>query len=179
MLIRQFQALALCLALAGCGRLVIDENYNTPEPVHLKFLAWYAAERPYPEATEVRLHVDNDSYDKDSNRIERPETVRVLSVAERAQFERALQRVRVVGLAPPGYNAPLGPACFVPHHFFKYYDAAGKQVGEILVCFCCLQAQAQPAMAYEDGHRQWLSVHVGKVRDLVKQMGLPTQQQCE
>lgn len=37
-------------------------------------------------------------------------------------------------------------ACFVPHHFFRMYDASGKMIGEISVCFCCQGVQAEPAL---------------------------------
>lgn len=50
----------------------------------------------------------------------------------------------------PFSEADLGPACFVPHHFFRMYDAAGKMIGEISVCFCCGGVHASPKLPISD-----------------------------
>lgn len=55
-----------------------------------------------------------------------------------------LKRLRAAIHALP--QVELGPACFVPHHFFRMYDAAGQKIGEIAVCFCCRGVQAKPIL---------------------------------
>jgi hypothetical protein len=35
-------------------------------------------------------------------------------------------------------------ACFIPHHAFVYYDAAGKPVGHVEICFTCDIHRAYP-----------------------------------
>lgn len=164
--------------VSACGQISTAERgpFDQPSP---KFLIWTTKAAPYPAAVEVRLVVDNDSFDKNFKIIERPATERVLKAEERRVFERALLRQRVIGPAPEGDLEPDAPACFVPHHFFRYYDRSGLQVGEVAVCFCCYQAQATPQLSFESDRRQWFAVNVSDVKALVRGMGLPTQQQCD
>src|SRR5689334_1666272 len=104
------------------------------------YLSMVVPAHPYPEATVVKLAVDNTEFDRRSGQvIEHPETIRVLTSDQRATFETALHRIRTVGF-PPRYTG--GAACFVPHHFFRYYSASGQRVGEIAVCFCCAGVKA-------------------------------------
>lgn len=167
----------ICLLVAACGRVATGHRNASIDPSP-EYMTWTSQAEPYQTATEVRLVVDNNDFDREFNLIERPETVRVLSGDERAKFEKTLYRVQVIGPAPEGDLKPERPACFVPHHFFRYYDRSGKQLGEIAVCFCCYQAQARPELPFEEDRRKWLAVDMLKVEALVKAMGLSTQQQC-
>lgn len=166
-----------CLTISACGQISTVEQGAFPDPSP-KYLLWTTQAEAYPAAVEVRLVVDNDVFDKNYRVIERPATVRVLSAKERRDFGRALLRQRVIGPAPDGDLQPDAPACFVPHHFFRYYDRAGLQVGEVAVCFCCYQARAAPEII-EGDRRTWFAVNVSDVKALVRGMGLPTQQQCD
>lgn len=111
---------AMCLTvLTACGQGAVEPT-QTGEPV----LIASAAVAPYPEAVEVRLFVSTPA---GAEQVE----ARKLSVPERQAFEQTLK------LDSFDRGPEYAAACFVPHHFFRYFDAAGKQVAEISVCFCC------------------------------------------
>lgn len=111
---------AMCLTvLTACGQGAVEQS-QTGEQV----LISSAAVTPYPDAAEVRLYVSTPA---GTEQVE----VRKLSLPERQAFEQTLK------LDNYDRGFEYAAACFVPHHFFRYFDAAGKQVGEISVCFCC------------------------------------------
>lgn len=121
---------ALCLVvLAACGQGTQGAS-QTGEQV----LIASVAVAPYPDAVEVRVFVSDL---QGGEQVE----ARKLSLPERQAFEQTLKL----------NNYDRGPeyaaACFVPHHFFRYFDAAGKQVGEISVCFCCGGTASTPNIA--------------------------------
>ena len=73
-------------------------------------------------------------------------------------------------------QADFGPACFVPHHFFRMHDAAGKMIGEIAVCFCCRGVHAKPILPFSE------SLEVGAdyeaLADLVREPGSTPKLNC-
>jgi hypothetical protein len=93
---------------------------------------------PYLEAVSVRLFVRGD-FDGAEDYIE--SEGRLLSGAQRKALEGALTIV--------SYDRPpdAAAACFVPHHFIRYFDRLGKQIGEIAICLCCHGARATPDVA--------------------------------
>src|SRR5690348_9592322 len=99
---------------------------------------------PFPEATELRLFVET-GYDRQSGRpvFHRSDGVR-LKAEQRKTFEKAIRFEDA-----PGEMA----ACFIPHHFFRYFDSHGKQVGELAVCFCCngVTASGSPKLRAGEG----------------------------
>lgn len=133
--------------------------------------------QPYPEAVSVRLFVENDGPEGSAQvgQMIEPEG-RVLTVAQRREFEASLSkmstRYRVVA------------ACFIPHHFLRYYDAAGRKVGEIAVCFCCSGAAATPDLfKYEGGgflhpYENHLAYDRERLKALIESLGLPTDVWC-
>lgn len=126
---RSVLAALYLVALAACSQGAV-EPAQTGEQV----LIASAAVAPYPDAVEVRLFVSTPA---GTEQVE----ARKLSLPERQAFEQTLKL----------NNYDRGPeyaaACFVPHHFFRYFDAAGKQVGEISVCFCCGGTASTPNIA--------------------------------
>ena len=128
---------------------------------------------PPPEAASARLFVHvGDFNDPDKEFIE--PAGRRLSEDQRKAFEDALTVV--------GYDrAPDAvAACFVPHHFLRYYDRAGQQVGEIAVCFCCDGVSAEPDMVgpVSTGVEDVQIEFGAKLRSVIEEMGLPTDVQC-
>ena len=57
-------------------------------------------------------------------------------------------------------------ACFLPHHAFVFYDAAGRVVAHTEVCFTCTIQQSFPAGL--PGH-----IHFQSVWDILREAGVP------
>jgi hypothetical protein len=123
----------------------------------------------FSQASQVRLFV-NTSYDSDGMPAYSEPKGRALSGAQRKAFEATLQIDPI-----PDELA----ACFIPHHFFRYYDSQGKEIGQISVCFCCNGAQVSGASGIAIGPDQWLSADYDKLEQFVKSLDLPTDVQCD
>lgn len=95
----------------------------------------------------------------------------VLTQAQRAQFESLIQ---VHTLTP---DEPIA-ACFIPHHFFRYYNKAGKQIGELQVCFCCAGVEQSGASDVHLTKDQTLSADFTRLKAFVQSLGEPTNVQC-
>lgn len=120
--------LALALSLAACHRQLAPSqrphSYIRLTPVH-----------PFPEATEARLFVAT-AMKENGDLIFKSKTDRVLTPEQRRQFEALLFVQTPVNLPEDDpYWSVTG--CFDSHHFLRYYDASGRKIGEIAVCFCC------------------------------------------
>lgn len=123
----------------------------------------------FPTAIEVRLFVDTEEQDASDGRTVSRESGLKLSVAQRAEFESLFY----VDSAERAFAA-----CYIPHHFFRYYDANGKQIGEIAVCFCCGQTQMEPASGMKLASNEYFDADFGKLEKFVQQLGKPTDIQC-
>ena len=132
---------------------------------------------PYPEAVSVRLFVENDQPEGDPQYgvFVEPEG-RVLTSAQRTEFEGSLSKASTRNRAVA--------ACFIPHHFLRYYDASGKQVGEIAVCFCCSGAVAIPELFKHEGggflhpYDNHLAYDRARLKALIESLGLPSDVWC-
>lgn len=125
---------------------------------------------PFPDASEVRLFVAGD-YQKESGKpVFNNENGTILSDADRLRLEDAL---RFVAMPEEMF------ACFVPHHFFRYYDANGRQVGEVEVCFCCAGVAASGSNKLEPRSDDILHADMKALETLVLDLGEPTQVHCE
>src|SRR3569623_1392340 len=119
------------LACSACDR----QEHSQPQPhSNLNAATDEAASdqplrSPFPTASEVRLFV-NTSYDEKGQPVFSNPHGHALTAAQRATFESL---IKVHYLAPDELIA----GCFIPHHFFRYFDKSGKQIGELQVCFCC------------------------------------------
>lgn len=176
-MLRTVALIVLAATLAGCGKATIEPP---PQGFGLTYLRVMTRADPYPEAAYVKLAVENAEFDRRTGQvIDRPETVRVLSATERATFENGLHRERLVGIPPA---EPASPACFVPHHFFRYYSATGQQVGEIKVCFCCGAFLATPGLPYGNGRggpKDQFTINLRETKAFVRGLGLRTDVLCD
>ena len=66
--------------------------------------------------------------------------------------------------------------CFIPHHAFVYYDASGKVVGQLSICFMCDRLRGAPKVKAKPrkGYKTGLSKKRLKgLRKLCVDVGLP------
>lgn len=149
---RQIGALGLSSLLAACNRARVAGVY--------------------PTARSVRLFVRSDIPSKDYS------VYRTVWTGPRDGYllnPDQMRRLRSTLEIVPTPSSP--PACFIPHHFFRFLDKDGRQIGEIQICFCCLGAATEPALAIEPG--KMLSADYSAVERLVHELGAPTNVQCD
>lgn len=123
----------------------------------------------FPDAREVRLFVETGQKSNGNPAYAEPNG-RILTKAQRDTFESTLQ----IDPIPDALAA-----CFIPHHFFKYYDSQGKELGQIEVCFCCAGVRASQSSQIAIGPDQWLSADFGKLERFIASLKLPTVVQCD
>ena len=154
----------LALVCGSCGQRPTDTQELGAVP-----------DRPvsnaFPTAAEVRLFV-NDDYDEDGKPLFSNPAGRSLSASQRAEFESALR----VHTTTPDESFAM---CFIPHHFFRYYDKNGEQVGEVEVCFCCAGVQASGASNIPLTEDQILRADYDKLKTFVRSLGERTDVQCD
>ena len=126
---------------------------------------------PFPNAGEVRLFVETD-YDAKSEPIYSKPRGRILTASQRAEFESL---IAVHTISPDEMFA----ACFIPHHFFRYFDETGRQVGEVQVCFCCAGVQQSNGSNVRLTEGQMLVADWGKLHSFITALGERTDVQCE
>lgn len=114
----------------------------------------------YTGAVSAQLLVSNDAE-------RRLDPVATLSKDQLKRLKTAIHLQPV----PESYAA-----CFVPHHFFRIYDAAGKMLGEIAVCFCCQGIQATPARPVPENMD--LGADYQALAALVRELGSTPRRDC-
>lgn len=159
------------LCLSGCEGS--DASRSSPQqrggnPISTAS-ASLGIQNPFPGAKEVRLFVEK-GYGPDGAPILNTPEGRLLSASELADFEGALR----VEKAPEAMAA-----CFIPHHFFRYYDERGRQIGEISICFCCSGVEASKGAKISAGSDQILAADYKKLEALVRRLGEPTDVLCD
>jgi hypothetical protein len=162
--------LAAALAVAACERKV--DTIAQPDPSNTAAAKPFEDRRvtsPFPQATQLRLFVEVDYTDAGKPILSKAKGVR-LNAAQRKAFENSLKII-----AAPEEES----ACFMPHHFFRYYDASGKQVGDVAVCFCCYGVGASGSKALEPPDGAMLSADYQSVKALVTALGEPTDVLCD
>ena len=125
---------------------------------------------PFPSASEVRLFVET-GYDRDEPIYSKPKG-RVVTASQRAEFESL---IAVHTITPDEEFA----ACFIPHHFFRYFDKAGRVVGEVEVCFCCAGVQQSEGSTVRLTKGEMLVADFGKLQSFIASLGERTDVQCE
>ena len=165
-------AVVITLLCAGCDRKSEAQNFNSTA------MGQVSAAEPaeelvadiYPGATDVRLFV-REEFNKvnDGSGFLKPRGT-LLTDQQRKQFEAALLKEPM-----PEEMA----ACFIPHHFFRFYDAKGKELGEVAVCFCCIGVQATGESNIDLGSDQILGMELAKMKKLVVTLGAPTDINCD
>ena len=105
-------------------------------------------------------------------------TVRLSVVASGVNKTVTLNDEQADRLRGSLYSGPppiIVHSCYVPHHFFRFYDKAGKEVGEVEVCFCCGGGREAPSLM-TPGRR--LDIDEDEVKAIVRELGLPVDVGC-
>ena len=168
-------AIATALAVANLAWLGLSRSSEHQRMAVTDSVAVPAPNRPFrnpfPNAGEVRLFVESD-YDAEGEPSYSKPKGRILTASQRAEFEAM---IAVHTISPDEMFA----ACFIPHHFFRYFDTAGKQVGEVQVCFCCAGVQQSDGSNVRLTENQMLVADWGKLRSFITALGERTDVQCE
>jgi hypothetical protein len=127
--------------------------------------------RLFPTATEVRLFVDTGRNDSNLHPILTLANGRKLSVSQREKLENSL-------VWNENYGKELVAACFMPHHFFRYFDSKHRKLGEIAVCFCCGGVEVDKADGTAIYPETRLNAHYAQLKALVREMHEPTDIEC-
>lgn len=125
---------------------------------------------PYPEAAHVELYAMERTYDDDFEEVSRKEWTHRLTSSERISVEATF--LRTLYDQPPDEIA----ACCVPHHFFRYYDRDGKQLGEVSVCFCCSCIGYGRDLGFRKNEEEEFKYQ--ELMALIAKMGVPTDIDC-
>jgi hypothetical protein len=161
---------AILLSLAACYKPQGAASEHKQGYVRL------TAVHPFPEAASVRLFIENGIDKKSGQATFESNPGRLLSPEQRRAFETLLSVQTPVNLSPDD-DFFLMTTCFIPHHFFRYFDKAGHQIGEIAVCFCCAGIEMNPSnLRLKQGER--FDFDYGKLKSLVKSWGEPTDFEC-
>ncbi|WP_411341575.1 hypothetical protein V6U71_07040 [Sphingopyxis sp. J-6] len=71
------------------------------------------------------------------------------------------------------------PGCFIPHHFFRFYDEEGVAFAELSVCYCCGGARLEgPAAAKIMGDADFIEFDYAAVKKMLLSMKVPTDINC-
>jgi hypothetical protein len=65
--------------------------------------------------------------------------------------------------------------CFIPHHFFKYFDSSGKETGSVSVCFCCGGARLS---SDSPGSGSTEEIDYDEIQAIVTELGISTDLGC-
>jgi hypothetical protein len=162
--------LTLLLGLSACGRFS-----KPPEPPksHIQLTPVH----PFPEAALVRLFVETNYDEKTDAPIYDDPKGLLLTPDQRQRYEALLSVQTPINL-PPDDPFFMMSMCFDPHHFFRYYDRAGKKIGEIAVCFCCSGVSITPSSRLRRTDQQRLEADYDKLKALVKSWGAPGNVLC-
>ncbi|WP_411341733.1 hypothetical protein V6U71_07885 [Sphingopyxis sp. J-6] len=132
--------------------------------------------KPWPEATHVRVFVKDISYDefeRTGKNMSNPEGV-LLSATQRAILDKSVHLYR---MTPNELENNAVAGCFIPHHFFRYYDARGRQLGELAVCYCCMGIEFSPALKSLESDEEW-RFDFPAVKKMLDEMRIPTNVNC-
>lgn len=171
MRLKRTLTIVLAVLLPGCN---VGGDQSANENTRKEVLSSNAEtsprriQNPFPEAAEVKLFVAMD-FGSDGPIYKNTQGVR-LSAKQRKKFEGALK----IEPAPESMDA-----CFIPHHFFRYFSADGTQVGEVEVCFCCEGTLARGSQFLEAPNGEILGADYPEVAKIVEVLGEPTQIGCE
>jgi hypothetical protein len=151
---RLLLAFMICL-VAGCGQ-------PGPPPVSAP------TERPvtFPKAASVQLFYADTTKGSDRE-LAGPK----LTDSQQVRLESAvhIQKIR------PGDAFAL---CFIPHHFFRYFDKAGREIETISVCFCCAGVRVRQAASLKLGTDELLAMNYKDMERLVEELGVSTLINC-
>jgi hypothetical protein len=160
------------IGVAGCRQKESSAQPSRPaaEDARASAAADHSLQNPFPSASELRLFVDT----REGRRgpiYSKPAGL-VLSSGQRAKFE-SLISVHTIS------DDDAFAMCFMPHHFFRYYDRAGRLVGEISVCFCCGGVEQTAGLSIPLRTNQMLIGDFAGLDSFVRSLGERTDVQCE
>lgn len=161
------------LLLAGCESRntgAAGQTSSTASREYAKRNVERVVSNPFPKAPELRLFVETDLDEKSGRPIFHRKDGLALTPAQRKTFEDSLR----IEAAPEEMAA-----CFIPHHFFRYFDAKGKQIGEVSVCFCCEGVSASGSDQLETANGEILGANYADLKSLVASLGEPTDVPCD
>ena len=168
-------ALVAVLVVANCAWLALSRYAKQEQAGVAEKASAQVPDKPFrnpfPNASEVLLFVETD-YDARGEPIYSKPKGRVLTASQRAEFESL---IAVHTISPDEVSA----ACFIPHHFFRYFDKAGKLLGEIQVCFCCAGVQQSEGSNVRLTEGQELVADFAGLHSFVSSLGERTDVQCE
>ncbi|RZJ19622.1 MAG: hypothetical protein EON91_00865 [Brevundimonas sp.] len=173
---RKWVLIVLLAAVAACQPA--ERTSREAEPVERAEQKLISAlpVTPYPEAKTVRLFVARPFAEVRAGADEyvRPKG-QMLTADQRSAFEATLRLAN--------YDRELGyaAACFIPHHFVRYYDASDRVIGEFQVCFCCTGIRADPHISAplpRGAKVQDLEFDYARLKAWVEAMGYSTDIDC-
>lgn len=169
-----FVSFAAILAIATLGWLAISQSGRQSPQVPTGSILEHPSNKPfrdpYPGATEVRLFIEARD-GRGEPALVNP-AGRVLTEKQRVEFESL---IAIHTISPEDMFA----ACFIPHHFFRYFDGEGKLVGEIEVCFCCAGVQQSEGSKVRLSEGQTLLADFPRLESFVTSLGERTDVGCD
>lgn len=156
---------ALMVILLTCGDAREDRRYYT-----YRTIADGPLINPYPKAVRAELYVAEFDYpDGDTKVVSREWSHKALTPAQLAQIESNILRRH------PDLNGAVA-ACCDPHHFIRYYDKKGLQVGEVAICFCCGCVRTMPIVQRMEA--QEIAFRREEMKALMQRLGVPIDVGC-
>lgn len=175
----RFKMRWLCVSVAtafiGCAGCHSSGSQNSEQP-SAAITATRAArdqplKNPFPAASEVRLFVET-SVGRNGTPIFHLPRGKVLNSVQRTQLESLFKIHKRL-------PEELSTFCFIPHHFFRYYNRNDEVVGELQVCFCCagIQQSGKSNIRLKEGQK--LHADFKGLGAFVRSLGEPTDVQCD
>ena len=173
-----FAALAVFAAALFAVKLVNVQTEDQASDVRsAPFVEAVTRDEPiaiYPDAVRVNLLIKDLQPGQDGReRSSKPKGVDLTQV-QRRRLEGSITKRIVIR---PASSDPGVDGCFIPHHFFRYYDSSNKQIGEIEICFCCEGGSANPVLV-EPTNEESTAYDIKKIKSLVKELKLPIDVNC-
>lgn len=132
--------------------------------------------RSLAEAADVRLFIEGLPHREPPSTQKLINNVNGISLTEdqRTILEQAIRKRRAT------YEDIYGqPACFIPHHFFRFYDSDGAVFATLAVCYCCGGARLEgPAAARIMGEADFIDFDYFAVKGMLRRMSVPTDIDC-
>ncbi|WP_242773891.1 hypothetical protein [Sphingopyxis sp. YF1] len=171
---------AMWVALFVAIGVVLGATMGAPNSTHGGLGALKPGERrlmvPPREAVEVRLFVKGDTEPKLPRVVELMNDGDgiLLTPAQRARLDRSVFRYR---MTREEFENDAEAACFIPHHFFRYFDADGAQVAELRVCYCCRGVAMSPGDRSLGDDEEWQFDYAG-IEQMLREMNIPVDIDC-
>ena len=124
-----------------------------------------AREIAFPEATFVQLYYSKDISGN-------------LTAGPRLNAAQISMLKKSVYIRQPDSDESFA-GCFIPHHFFRFFDAKGQQISEVQVCFCCGGFYVSGAGKLNADDHEIFDGKLGQIESLVRELGVRTDINCD